>query len=56
MRKAINYINETLGTNAIENPIQNRDLGDLPMYISQAYKLYETRTFFQRYSVSRIKK
>ncbi|MEO5777698.1 MAG: helix-turn-helix domain-containing protein [Flavobacterium sp.] len=47
MRKAINYINETLGTNAIENPIQNSDLGDLPMYISQAYKLYETRIFFK---------
>lgn len=45
MRKTINYINETLGTNAIESPIQNRDLGNLPMYISQAYKLYDVVIF-----------
>lgn len=47
MRKAINYINETLGTNAVEIPIHNRDFGNLPMYISQAYKLYEARIFFK---------
>lgn len=45
MRKAINYINETLGTNAIEKPIQNRNLGNLPMYVSQAYKLYDAVIF-----------
>ncbi|MDP3312321.1 helix-turn-helix domain-containing protein [Lutibacter sp.] len=45
MRKAINYINETLGTNALENSIQNKDLGNLPMYITQAYKLYATELF-----------
>ena len=45
MRKAINYINETLGTNYIENPIQNKDLGNLPMYISQAYKLFDAVIF-----------
>jgi hypothetical protein len=45
MKKAINYINETLGTNAIVNPIQNKDLGNLPMYFSQAYKLYDATIF-----------
>ncbi|MFA5296692.1 MAG: helix-turn-helix domain-containing protein [Lutibacter sp.] len=45
MRKAINYINETLGKNVIESPIQNKDLGNLPMYISQAYKLYDVVIF-----------
>jgi DNA-binding MarR family transcriptional regulator len=40
MKKAINYINETLGVNAVENSIQNKELGNLPMYITQAYKLY----------------
>lgn len=45
MKKAINYINETLGINAIENQIQNNDLGNLPMFISQAYKLYNVTIF-----------
>jgi DNA-binding transcriptional ArsR family regulator len=45
MRKAINYINETLGTNALENPISNKFLGNLPMYITQAYKLYDANLF-----------
>lgn len=45
MRKAINYINETLGTNALENPISNKFLGNLPMYITQAYKLYDAILF-----------
>jgi hypothetical protein len=40
MRKAITYIKEILGTNALENSIQNKELGNLPMYITQAYKLY----------------
>lgn len=45
MKKTINYINETLGENAIENPIRINDLGNLPMYISQAYKLYDATLF-----------
>lgn len=45
MKKAINYINESLGINAIENPILNNDLSNLPMYITQAYKLYEAIIF-----------
>lgn len=45
MRKAINYINETLGINTIENPISNKFLGNLPMYISQAYKVYDAILF-----------
>jgi DNA-binding transcriptional ArsR family regulator len=45
MRKAINYINETLSTNAIENPISNKFLDNLPMYITQAYKLFEIALF-----------
>lgn len=45
MRKAINYINETLGTNALEKPISNQFLGNLPMYITQAYKLYAMELF-----------
>jgi hypothetical protein len=45
MRKAINYINETLGTNALDNPISNKFLGNLPMYITQAYKLYDAILF-----------
>jgi predicted DNA-binding protein YlxM (UPF0122 family) len=45
MRKAINYINESLGIDAIENPILNKHLGNLPMYITQAYKLYDAIVF-----------
>lgn len=45
MSKVINYINETLGTNALENPISNKFLGNLPMYITQAYKLYDAILF-----------
>ena len=45
MRKAINYINESLGIDAIEKPILNKDLGNLPMYITQAYKLYDAIVF-----------
>lgn len=45
MKKAINYINEILGTNALENPISNEFLGNLPMYITQAYKLYNMELF-----------
>ena len=42
MREAIQYINETLGTNANANPIQKEGLGKLPMYINETYKLYNT--------------
>lgn len=45
MRKAINYINESLGIDAIQKPILNKDLGNLPMYITQAYKLYDAIVF-----------
>lgn len=45
MKNTINYINETLGENAIENPIRINDLGNLPMYFSQAYKLYDATLF-----------
>ena len=42
MKQAIQYINETLGTNAIAIPIQKDGLGKLPMFINEAYKLYNT--------------
>ena len=42
MNQAIQYINETLGTNAIGIPIQKEGLGKLPMFINEAYKLYNT--------------
>jgi DNA-binding MarR family transcriptional regulator len=42
MKQAIQYINETLGTNAIATPIQKDGLGKLPMFINEAYKLYNT--------------
>lgn len=41
----MNYINETLGINAIVKPILNKDLGNLPMYINQAYNLYDAILF-----------
>lgn len=42
MQKAIQYINETLGSNAIAIPIQKEGLGKLPMFINETYKLYTT--------------
>ena len=42
MKQAIQYINETLGTNAVAIPIQKDGLGKLPMFINEAYKLYNT--------------
>lgn len=42
MKQAIQYINETLGTNAIAIPIQKDGLGKLPMFINETYKLYNT--------------
>ncbi|MNP98402.1 hypothetical protein D3C85_110190 [compost metagenome] len=48
MREAINYINETLGTNAIVNRTQKENLSNLPMYISQAYSLYNSELFNQK--------
>ena len=45
MREVSKYINETLGANAIVDPILKNDLGNLPMYITQAYKLYNMELF-----------
>lgn len=45
MKEVSDYINETLGTNAIVNPIQKKDLDNLPMYINQTYKLYNLELF-----------
>lgn len=45
MKEVSKYINETLGTNAIVDPIQKNELGNLPMYISQSYKLYNAVIF-----------
>jgi len=42
MKQAIQYINETLGTNTVAIPIQKDVLGKLPMFINEAYKLYNT--------------
>ncbi len=45
MKQAIHYINQTLGTNATSLPIQKDGLGKLPMFINEAYRLYETVLF-----------
>lgn len=42
MKQAIQYINETLSTDAVAIPIQKEGLGKLPMFINEAYKLYNT--------------
>jgi len=42
MQQTVEYINETLGTNAVAIPIQKEGLGKLPMFINEAYKLYNT--------------
>ncbi|GAC1594752.1 MAG: hypothetical protein NVS3B19_17330 [Ginsengibacter sp.] len=42
MKQAIQYINETLGTNAITIPIQKDGMAKLPMFINETYKLYNT--------------
>lgn len=42
MKQAIQYINETLSTNAVAIPIQKEGLGKLPMFVNEAYKLYNT--------------
>lgn len=45
MKEVSKYINETLGANAIVDPILKNDFGNLPMYITQAYKLYNMELF-----------
>ena len=45
MKEVSKYIDETLGANAKVDPIQKNDLGNLPMYITQAYKLYNMELF-----------
>lgn len=55
MRRAINYINETLGTNAVENSIHKKECGNLPMYISQAYNLYNVVLFNQELVLVELK-
>ena len=45
MKEVSKYINETLGANAIVDPIPKNDLGNLPMYTTQAYKLYNMELF-----------
>lgn len=47
MREVINYIKETLGENTLVNPIHKNELGYLPMYITQAYRLYNLELFNQ---------
>lgn len=42
MKQAIQYINETLSTNAVAIPIQKEGFGKLPMFVNEAYKLYNT--------------
>ena len=34
MKQTVEYINETLGTNAVAIPIQKDGLGKLPMFIN----------------------
>lgn len=45
MREVSKYISEILGTNAIVNPISKNELGNLPMYITQSYKLHTMELF-----------
>ncbi len=42
MKEAIQYLNETLGTDAIAIPVQKDGVGKLPMFINETYKLYNT--------------
>jgi len=42
MKEAIQYLNETLGTDAMAIPIQKDGVGKLPMFINETYKLYNT--------------
>jgi hypothetical protein len=39
------YISEILGENISIHPISKKELGNLPMYITQSYKLYNTNLF-----------
>jgi biotin operon repressor len=48
MKQAIQYINETLGISTTAIPIQKDELGKLPMYINETYKLYNTVLFNRR--------
>lgn len=45
MKEAINYLNEAIGLKTIENSISNKFLGNLPIFITQAYKLYNANIF-----------
>jgi len=45
MKKALEYLNETLGLQVVANPITKSSLGRLPLYISQTYHLYNVSLF-----------
>lgn len=45
MKEAIQYINHTLGTNAVANPILKDGLNNLPLFITETYKLYNVLLF-----------
>lgn len=45
MREVNKYISEILGENISIYPISKKELGNLPMYITQSYKLYNINLF-----------
>jgi len=54
MRKAINYINEILGTDITDDHVEI-DLGNLPMYITQTYRLYGIELFNRKLILIELK-
>jgi hypothetical protein len=66
MKDTVNYLKETIGLDAREYPASNKLLHNLPIYITQSYRLYEGSIFDRQiifaeqiedhYSVLQIKK
>jgi DNA-binding MarR family transcriptional regulator len=45
MKNVLKYLNEVLGINATTNPIAKSNQGQLPMYITETFKLYNINLF-----------
>jgi hypothetical protein len=45
MKKALGYLLETLGIQAMASPLAKSNLDKLPMYINETFKLYQTHLF-----------
>lgn len=55
MKQTLQYIQETLGIQAITSPIVRNSLGKLPMYIHETYNLYQIELYHRDIILAELK-